>query len=204
VRVTNPKGKDAGWSNLKTVDVKPPLADPTNFQVAATREGVALTWNASSPSEFRIFRKTELQQKPVLLATATEPNYVDISAEFGKAYQYSIQAVRENVESNIVAPHNITPSNVFPPAVPSGLTASVGIGAVELAWNRNTEPDFKEYHVLRSEEGGPFVEIAHGLDSPIYSDHAIQSGKHYRYEVSAVAQNDRSSAASAPVEIIAP
>ena len=204
VRVTNPKGKDAGWSNLKTVDVKPPLADPTDFQVAATREGVALTWNASSPSEFRVFRKTELQQKPVLLATATEANYVDISAEFDKEYQYSIQAVRENVESNIVGPQNITPNNVFPPGVPSGLTASVGIGAVELAWNRNTEPDFKEYHVLRSEEGGPFVEIAHGLDSPIYSDHAIQSGKHYRYEVLAVAQNDRSSAASAPVEIIAP
>ncbi len=204
VRVTNPKGRDAGWSNLKTFDVKPPLADPTNFQVAADPKGVALTWTATGPSQFRIFRKTELQQKPVLLATATEPNYVDISAEFGKAYQYSVQAVRDNVESNIVGPKDITPSDVFPPAVPTGLTASVGIGAVELAWNRNTESDFKEYRVLRSEEGGPFVEIAHGLDAPVYSDHAIQSGKHYRYEVLAVAQNEHSSAASAPVEITAP
>jgi hypothetical protein len=204
VRVTNPKGRDAGWSNLKTFDVKPPLADPTNFQAAATREGVALSWNASGPSQFRIFRKTELQQKPVLLATATEPNYVDISAEFGKAYQYFIQAVSGNVESNVVGPESITPSDVFPPAVPTGLTASVGIGAVELAWNRNTESDFKEYRILRSEEGGPFVEIAHGLEAPVYSDHVIQSGKHYRYEVLAVAQNDRSSAACAPVEITAP
>jgi len=204
VRVTNPKGRDAGWSNLKTFEVKPPLADPTNFQVAATREGVALSWNASTPSEFRIFRKSELQPKPVLLATATEPNYVDISAEFGKAYQYSIQAVRDTVESNVMGPQDITPNNVFPPAVPSGLTASVGIGAVELAWNRNTEPDFKEYRVLRSEEGGPFVEIAHGLDAPIYSDRAIQNGKHYRYEVLAIAQNDRPSAPCAPVEITAP
>jgi hypothetical protein len=204
VRLTNPKGKDAGWSNLKTFEVKPPLADPTNFQLTASREGVVLSWSASGPSEFRISRKTELQSKPVLLATATEPNYVDISAEFDKAYEYSIQAVRDNVESNVVGPKSITPSNVFPPAVPSGLTASVGIGAVELAWNRNTEPDFKEYRILRSEEGGPFVEIAHGLDAPIYSDHAIQNGKHYRYEVVAVAQNDRSSAASTPVEITAP
>ncbi len=204
VRVTNPKGRDAGWSNLKTFDVKPPLADPTNFQVAANPKGVALTWSASGPSEFRIFRKTEQQQKPVVLATATEPNYVDISAEFGKAYQYSIQAIGDNVESNVVGPENITPIDVFPPAVPSGLTASVGIGAVELAWNRNTEFQFKEYRVLRSEEGGPFVEIAHGLEAPVYSDHAIQSGKHYRYEVLAVAQNDRPSALSAPVEITAP
>jgi hypothetical protein len=204
VRVTNPKGRDAGWSNLKTFEVKPPLADPMNFQVAADPKGVALTWTASGPSQFRIFRKTELQQKPVLLATAAEPNYVDISAEFGKAYQYSIQAVRDNVESNVVGPENITPSDVFPPAVPMGLTASVGIGAVELAWNRNTESDFKEYRVLRSEEGGPFVEIAQGLDAPVYSDRAVQSGKHYRYEVLAVARNDHSSAASAPVEITAP
>ena len=204
VRVTNPKGRDAGWSDLKTFEVKPPLADPTNFHVAADPKGVALTWSASGPSQFRIFRKTEQQQKPVLLATATEPNYVDISAEFGKTYQYSIQAVRDNVESNVVGPETITPVDIFPPAVPSGLTASIGIGAVELAWNRNTEADFKEYRVLRSEEGGPFVEIARGLDAPVYSDHAIQSGKHYRYEVLAVAQNDRPSAPCAPVEITAP
>ncbi len=204
VRVTNPKGRDAGWSLPKVFDVQPPLADPTNFHVAGDPKGVALTWSASGPSQFRIFRKGEQQEKPVLLATATEPNYIDISPEFGKAYEYSIQAVRENVESNIVGPETITPADVFPPAVPSALTASIGIGAVELAWNRNTEANFKEYRVLRSEEGGPFVEVARGLDAPVYSDHAIQSGKHYRYQVLAVAQNDHQSEPCPPVEIIAP
>jgi hypothetical protein len=204
VRVTNPKGKDPGWSDPKIFDVKPPLADPTNFHVAADPKGVALTWSAAAPSQFRILRKSEQQQKPVLLATATEPNYVDISAEFGKTYQYSVQAVRDKVESNVVGPETITPINDFPPSVPSGLTASVGIGAIELAWNRNTESDFKEYRVLRAEEGGPFVEIAHGLDAPIYSDHTVQNGKRYRYEVAAVAENGRVSAPSEPVVIIAP
>jgi fibronectin type 3 domain-containing protein len=88
--------------------------------------------------------------------------------------------------------------------VPSGLTASIGIGAVELAWTRNTESDFKEYRVLRSEEGGPFVEVARGLDAPIYSDRAIQTGKHYRYQVLAVDEGGRPSAPCEPVEIIAP
>jgi hypothetical protein len=72
-----------------------------------------------------------------------------------------------------------------------------------LAWARNTESDFKEYRVFRSEESGPFVEIAHGLDAPTYSDHAVQSGKHYRYQVSAVDQIGNTSAPSAPVEITA-
>ena len=69
------------------------------------------------------------------------------------------------------------------------MTASIGIGAVELAWNRNTESSFKEYRVSRAEEGGPFAEIARGLDAPVYSDHNIQTGKHYRYQVVAVDQD---------------
>jgi len=209
VRIANPKGRDAGWSQYKTFSVQMPLADPTNFHVAADPKGVALTWNVSSPSEFRIFRQSlkdgkPEQPKPVLLATATEPNYIDISTEFGKTYEYSIQAVRKDVESNVIGPQSITPSDVFPPAVPSGLTVSLGIGSLELAWNRNTEPGFKEYRILRSEEGAPFVEIARGLEAPVYSDHMIQSAKHYRYEVLAVGQNGRESAPCAPVEIAAP
>jgi len=204
VRVANAKGREADWSSFKTFTVEPPLADPTNFRVAADPKGVALTWGAATPSQFRIFRKTELQQRPVLLATTTEPNYIDISADYGKTYQYSLQAVRDNIESNVLGPETITPIDIFPPDVPSGLTASIGIGAVELAWNRNTESDFKEYRVLRSEEGGPFVEIARGLDAPIYSDHAVQSAKHYRYEVLAADQEGHASVPCAPVEITAP
>src|SRR5579863_1256397 len=111
VRVTNPKGRDAGWSTPKVFNVRPALADPTNFQVAADPKGVALTWSASTPSEFRIFRKTEQQTQPALLATANEPNYIDISTEFGKTYQYSIQAIRDMVESDVVGPETITPTD---------------------------------------------------------------------------------------------
>jgi hypothetical protein len=204
VRVLNSKGKDAGWSAPKTLAVEQPLAKPTNFQVAADPKGVKLTWSAASPSQFRIFRKAELQPAPVLLATATESNYVDISAEFGKTYQYSVQAVRDKLESDVVGPETITPIDKFPAAVPTGLMVSVGIGSLELAWDRNTDSDFKEYRVLRSEAGGPFVEIARGLDAPAYSDHAVQSGKRYRYEVLSVAQNDLSSAPCAAVEMTAP
>src|SRR5580658_9865488 len=188
VRLTNPKGRDAGWSDLKTLHVEPPLATPADFHVVATAKGVALTWRAPGINEFRVFRKNDQQPRPSVLATATESPYVDISAEYGKTYQYSVQGLRGKVESDVAGPDTITPVDVFPPEVPSGLTASVGLGAVELAWTRNTESDFKEYRVFRSEEGGPFVEIARGLDAPTYSDHGIQSGKHYRYQISAVDQ----------------
>jgi hypothetical protein len=204
VRVTNPKGHDAGWSDFKTLHVEQPLATPADFHVAATAQGVELTWRAAVPGEFKILRQADQQTRPSVLATATETHYVDISAEYGKTYQYSVQSMRGKVESDVAGPLTITPVDTFPPEVPSGLTISVGLGAVELAWTRNTEPDFKEYRVFRSEEGGPFVEIARGLDAPAYSDHGIQSGKHYRYQVSAVDQIGNPSAPSAPVEVVAP
>jgi hypothetical protein len=204
VRIANSKGKDAGWSAPKVFTVKPPLAKPTNFHVAADPQGVALTWNASAPSQFRIFRKTEEQTRPVLLATSNSPSYIDISAEYGKTYQYSIQALGDGVESEIVGPETITPIDIFPPAVPSGLTVSGGIGTLELAWNRNTESDFKEYRVLRSENGGQFIEIARGLEAPVYSDRMIQAGRQYRYEVESVDQGGHVSAPSPPVEMTAP
>jgi fibronectin type 3 domain-containing protein len=140
----------------------------------------------------------------VLLATATGPDYVDISAEYGKTYEYSVQGFRGDVESDIAGPETITPVDKFPPEVPIGLNASVGLGSVELAWTRNTESDFKDYRIARSEEGGPFVEVARGLDAPAYSDHAVQTGKHYRYQISAADQAGNVSAPSAAVEITAP
>jgi hypothetical protein len=205
VRISNTKGRDAGWSDFKIFSVQPPVADPTNFRVASDPKGVALSWSASAPSQFRIYRQTEQQPQPVLLATTMDPNYVDISAEFGKSYRYSLEAVRtDNIESNLIGPETITPLDIFAPAVPANLTVSIGLGSLELAWNRNTEATFKEYRVLRSEEGGAFVEIARGLDAPVYSDHAIQSGKHYRYEVLSVGENGMASMPCPPVEMTAP
>ena len=94
--------------------------------------------------------------------------------------------------------------NVAPPAIPAGLTVSAGLGSVELAWERNTEPDFKEYRVYRSEAEGPFAQIAAGLEAPSYSDHNIESGKRYRYRVQALDQAGNASEPSDPVEAIAP
>jgi fibronectin type 3 domain-containing protein len=75
---------------------------------------------------------------------------------------------------------------------------------VELAWERNTEPDFKEYRVFRAEGDGPFHQIAAGLDAPSYSDHAVESGKRYRYRISGVDQNGNASEPSSPVEVTVP
>ncbi len=204
VRLQNAKGRDSAWSNLVTLTVEPPLATPAGLQAEATAGGVAVSWNAAGAAQFRVYRKTGDEKQPALLATVDQPNYVDASTEYGKSYEYFVEAVRDKVVSEVAGPAAITPRDTFPPAVPSGLTASAGVGSIELAWERNTEADFKEYRILRSEDAGQFVQIAAGLEAPSYSDRGVASGKRYRYRVAAVDQSGNASEPSNPVEAIAP
>ncbi len=115
-----------------------------------------------------------------------------------------MEAFHDKTVSEIAGPVSVTPKDIFPPAVPTGLTASIGIGSIEMAWERNTEPDFKEYRISRAEGSGAFVQIAAGLEAPTYSDRNVESGKHYRYRITAVDQSGNASEPSNPVEATAP
>jgi hypothetical protein len=204
VRVANSRGRMSQWSDVALINVETPLDKPINFQALPAPEGVRLTWDAPNETSFRIFRKAGQEKEPSQLGTADKPEYVDASTEYGKPYEYYVQGIHEKAESDVAGPVALTPKDVFPPAVPSGLTLSAGVAAIELAWDRNTEPDLKEYRVYRSEENGPFLQIADGLEGPSYSDRKIESGRHYKYRVAAGDQAGNVSEPSQPVEIIAP
>jgi hypothetical protein len=204
VRLGNSKGRMSDWSNFVAITIETPLAKPADVNAESVPEGVRVTWNEPSLTTFRVFRKAGEQKEPNLLATPDKPDYVDTTTEYGKTYQYYVQGIHDKTESDVVESNIVTPKDIFPPKAPAGLTASVGIGAVELAWTRNTESDFKEYRVFRSEENGPYIQIAAGLEAPVYSDHKIESGKHYRYRVSAVDQVGNPSEPSEPIEVTAP
>jgi hypothetical protein len=205
VRVANIKGRFSEWSNPVPLTVQPPLTAPVNVTVEAVPQGVRMSWAAvPTAGQYRLYRKTAEQQTPAVLGLNDQPNYLDTNTEFGKTYQYYVEAVHDQAVSDVAGPFSITPKDIFPPAVPTGLTASAGVGAVELAWERNTEPDFKEYRVSRAEGDGAFVQIADGLDTPLYSDRAVEAGKRYRYQIVAVDQLGNASQPSSPVEATIP
>jgi hypothetical protein len=204
LRVGNTRGRMSEWSNVVPVNIETPLEKPSGFEARAVPEGVRLTWTASNENTFRVFRKADQEKEPSVLATTDKPEYVDTSTEYGKPYEYYVQGMHEKTESDVAGPKAITPKDEFPPAVPAGLTVSAGVGTIELAWERNTEPDLKEYRVYRSDENGPFVQIADGLEGPSYSDRKIESGKQYRYRIAAGDRAGNISEPSQPVEIIAP
>lgn len=202
VRATGPKGKPSAWSNPATLAVIQPLATPSTPKLQNVVAGVELTWTGSGP-RYRVFR-AEGDGQPQPLADIDGPPYLDQTTSYGNRYRYRVQAIAGDKEWSVISEAaEITPVDTFPPAVPEGLSAVPTPQSIELAWTRNTETDFQGYNIFRSVDNAPFEKIATLIDAPTFSDSKIESGKKYRYTVSAVDLTGNESAPSAPVEAAA-
>ncbi len=203
VRATGPKGKTSDWSADLRLHVEPPLQTPTALKPQNLQQGVEIVWSGASP-HYRVFRATG-DEKPAQIAESDGPAYVDTTTQFGTKYQYWIQGVAGDLQqSDVAGPVEIVPKHEFPPAVPAGLSAVAGTNTIELAWERNTEPDFKGYNVYRSVAGGSRSKIADLIPAPTYSDRQVESGKTYSYTVSAVDLSGLESQPSKAEEATAP
>jgi hypothetical protein len=207
VKVFGPSGRDAGWSNQATVSVIPPLPKPADVKADPVSEGVRVSWQGPA-GQYRILRRGETDKDYALVGTADTTQWLDTKTEYGKQYAYIVQAVQKvgafDAESDLSDPKQVTPVDIFPPAVPSGLNAIAAANNIELVWDRNTESDLAGYRVYRSTAGGAFEKIADIPEAPSYSDSKLESGKQYRYTISAVDKSGNESKPSEPVEISAP
>jgi hypothetical protein len=206
VRLLNDREKDAGWSPLVVVNVVPPLAKPANLIAESQPSGVHLKWDSTAP-KFRVFRRAAGAQGFDQIATPEKPEYDD-EVDFGKEYTYYVQALAPagdgTAESDGSEWAAITPKDKFPPKVPVGLNFILGGRTIELTWSRNTEPDLAGYRVYRAFENNPFERIKETQDSTSYSDRNIESGKSYRYAVTAIDLSGNESKMSEPVTATAP
>jgi fibronectin type 3 domain-containing protein len=110
----------------------------------------------------------------------------------------------KETESEVSDTVTLTPKDVFPPAVPTGLHAIIGTRTVELSWDRDVEPDLAGYHLYRAEGDGQLTQVPAKLVAPSYSDHEVHAGGHYRYAVSAYDLTGNESARSAIIEALVP
>ena len=207
VKVSGVNKRDAGWSNLAIVNVVAPLAAPTGVAATAVAEGVRVSWQGPA-GRYRVFRRVEQDQTVSAVATVEANQWLDTATEYGKQYHYIIQAVQKagsgEAESDLSAEAVVIPVDKFPPAVPKGLNAIAAAENIELVWERNTEADLAGYRLYRAVGDGKLEKIADLQDAPSYSDRKLESGKRYRYAVSAVDRLGNESGQSEPVEITAP
>lgn len=206
-RVRGPSGHFSGWSKPVALTVIQPPAVPTNVQAQNVAEGVRLAWQGAGPA-YRILRQAEGEKDFIPVGNTETQEFVDKNTDYGKTYRYTVQAVAKTgtaeVESESTPQITFTPKDEFPPAPPAGLLQVPTPGSIELTWDRNTESDLAGYRIYRAEPGAPFAKIGETAESPTYSDRKIESGKHYRYAITAFDRSGNESKQSPEIEVTAP
>jgi hypothetical protein len=186
--------KASEWSDPVRIDVIAPLSPPADLRAEPHAKGVRLAWTGESRPglQWRISRgKDEL-------AVATSPEYIDTTAEYGKPYEYSVEAVLGAAVSEHAGPVRLTPEDKFPPDVPAGLAAVPAVNTIELTWEPVAAADLKGYRVYRNGE------LLAEVDAPACSDKKVETSRAYTYSVSSIDTRGNESARSTPVEITAP
>jgi fibronectin type 3 domain-containing protein len=195
------KGHDSPWSNVVRLEIVPPVPVPT-IQLEATAQGVKVAWPPEGDGlHFEIYRQGPADKEPVNVGTAEHNDFVDTTAQYDTRYQYSVIAVKGQAESLPSKTIEITPVDIFPPSVPASITALATPDSIEVSWQRSPETDLKGYYVYRSVDGGAFTRVGDLQTLPTYSDHQVEHGKPYRYEVSAVDQKNNESSKSSAAEV---
>lgn len=138
--------------------------------------------------------------------------FVDVGVANDVTHFYVVRAVDNDQapwhEGPPSDPVSATPEDRTPPAPPRGLQATAAPGSVGLLWPANTEPDLLGYHVYRSDGPGlPFRRLTREpLAVTNYADRAVESGRTYAYQVTAVDRSPRrnESFPSDPLDVSVP
>jgi probable HAF family extracellular repeat protein len=188
VRAINNTGASP-WSNPVTVvtpDIAP--AAPTNLIATLTAANqVALTWTVHSQNEtaLAIWRQASggaFVRVGVVVPQAT--HFTDGSVAPNSRYTYEVRAINNSGASpwsNLVTAATLE----APPAAPTHLTATVGVGEIDLTWTSG-KGDETGIAIFRQAGEGAWVRI--GVVAPSatrYADRSGQAGRSYRYQVRA-------------------
>jgi hypothetical protein len=190
VRPIGPRGRPGNWSPPVVLRVVAAPEAPAGLKAESAPGGVLVTWNPGAPGVVRIYRRAARDEAESLAGTSEESGFLDAAPVVGTEYVYRAQRVVASegsaAESPYTPPVSITPQDTFAPAVPANLVIQAGIGAVELAWDRNPEADIAGYRVWRAEGDQSLKPLGEQVATASYSDKAVEAGKRYRYAVSSV------------------
>lgn len=209
VLLHGPTGRLSDLSNFDTINVARPLQQPTNVAAENVVAGIRVSWQGSE-ARYRVLRSTGESEDLQPVGEVGTAEFVDQGTAYGTEYRYLVVAIAEELQqslpSSVVA---ITPRDEFPPAVPQGLSAVPGPQSVELAWARNTDPDFLSYSIYRAPltadgTAGEFAALATGVGTPNFSDPNVTSDMTYRYAVAAVDLLGNESEPSMAIDVTVP
>jgi hypothetical protein len=238
VRTRASRKRASADSNTVTLRVYPIPERIASVDARVTETAIELTWPApvrtsggdplSGLSGYRIYRgeidpstsdaaSKELAQAKwlsplVSLANSPTIGYRDTFFDFGKTYLYAVRSIvlvqANELESADSVAVVVTARDIFPPAAPQDLVATVLSGAppgaleVDLSWSINLETDLAGYRVYRTEQQGSRGQLLTPdlLLTPSYRDTSVVAGHRYWYSVTAVDRAGNESEFSVPAD----
>jgi fibronectin type 3 domain-containing protein len=226
VRYVNAAGQRASFSNFLLIE---PAAGVSRPPVVAenpevTEGAINVRWAApeanvddTRPANllgYNVYRSAASQNEaagtPLNSRPVNATSYADQAFKFGEEYVYVVRAVSlgtggepvESLNSNAVS---VKPTDVFPPAAPTGLTAAASPSPLRISifFAANQERDVAGYNLYRSNESDLPKERWTKLNRELlerttFQDEAVKSGQRYFYYVVAV---DAAGNVSRPSEV---
>jgi len=148
---------------------------------------------------------------PLTPAPIAATTFADKGLENDTTYRYAVQAIRVDPAGTVLGPASAavaaTPVDTTPPSAPTRLVGIPAAGSVRLSWTASPEADVALYAVYRAEGAGAFLRIATVQNlTTLYADQDVQSGRTYRYAVTALdrARKANESARSNEVSVTVP
>jgi hypothetical protein len=205
------------WSRIAVEILLDVSGGVQELRARGTQKAVELNWAPAANSltgkplaafsGYRVFRSES--GKPgsfQALAEVASPSASDASFLFDHSYYYKVQVVFKKGATEAVSDDSetveITPHDVFPPAVPRDVAAIYTAGAVEIVWTPSAAPDLAGYNIFRRESGGTESRVNKELArTPVFRDQTAQAGHTYFYRVTAVDLTGNESAPSADAEV---
>jgi hypothetical protein len=239
IELKNRNGRSAGMSNGAVVLAGAPPAPLADISAEVRKTGIVLRWtpddeNAVVRLQRRLLTPQRAKPRQGLLASPPESveqnllvesgsqtgRAIDKDIRFGETYEYRAQRVSRvttdgktlELDGELSQPVRVEARDIFPPDVPSGLTAVAiaaengGEAAIDLSWRPDTETDIAGYIVYRREDDEAWQRISpvQPVVGPAFHDPHVQPGHTYRYAVSAADQGGHESARSTEAQETVP
>lgn len=160
------------------------------------------------PPRVRLYRSGPGGEPALLVpAPVSGTTFEDPGATQGQAWCYRARLVTSAeplVESADSPEACLEVKDVFPPAAPTGLTALLQEGEVEVSWSPSSDADLASYRLYRASEGAAPQRVAEVPADRTSVRDAPAAGALHVYTLTAVDGKGNESAPSAPAEVRRP
>ena len=199
VRAESRRGRSAGFSNLLVIQVLAPPAPPAPPQLTVTADAIELKWPAIPDARsYRIQRRAQDEPEFQPLAITAETTFRDPKFTWDETYVYRVQSLTGSPDYEVAGgtspPAQIAALDAFPPAAPNDLRVVAGLDSIELSWEPGPESDLAGYRLRRTTDNAKPAVLTPDLIPTInFTDRQVQRGVTYRYDLTALDQNNNES-----------